>query len=34
VPPPLLSPAQIVRRADSTRGTGGEPTGCLATGSS
>lgn len=30
VPPPLLSPAQVVRRAESTRGTAGEPAACQA----
>jgi hypothetical protein len=30
VPPPLLSPDQVVRRADAARGTGGEPAACLA----
>ena len=33
VPPPVLSPAQVVRRAESTRGMVGEPAGCAAVGS-
>jgi hypothetical protein len=32
VPPPTLSPEQIVRRADSARAAGGEPAGCAVTG--
>ena len=34
VPPPVLSPAQVVRRAESARGTSGEPAACLATAAS
>ncbi len=34
VPPPVLSPAQVVRRAESARGTAGEPAACRAVGSS
>ena len=32
VPPPVLSPEQVVRRADAARGKGGEPAACVATG--
>jgi hypothetical protein len=31
VPPPVLSPEQVVRRADAARGTAGEPAACVAT---
>ena len=32
VPPPLLSPAQVMRRAESAHGTAGEPAACAAAG--
>jgi len=32
VPPPLLSPEQVVRRAESARATAGEPAACAAVG--
>jgi hypothetical protein len=32
VPPPLLSPEQVVRRADAARGTAGEPAACIPAG--
>jgi hypothetical protein len=32
VPPPVLSPEQVIRRAESARGTAGEPVACLAIG--
>jgi hypothetical protein len=32
VPPPILSPEQVIRRAESARGTAGEPAACLAVG--
>lgn len=31
VPPPVLSPEQVVRRADAARATAGEPAACMAT---
>ena len=33
VPPPVLSPGQVVRRAESARGTATEPAACVAVGS-
>lgn len=33
VPPPVLTPGQVVRRAESARGTGEEPAACMAVGS-